>query len=387
MGIKDLSKFLKKNAPRGIRMVNISEYAGKRAAIDISTYIYRALYNSDNDDYPHLVYMFNQVTMLISAGVIPVYVFDGKPPDEKNGVLKTRRDKKKALETRISNLRDEILRKESRLAVRGELFGDEVHGELSSDESLGLGDEKAEIRQLSKSLIHVTEEHIIQIKELLTSLGVMYIQGNGEAESICANMYKLGLVDLCITEDTDILPFGGGIALRAMNNNGKSVMEYNLSVILDELDLTYKQFVEFCILCGCDYTCTITQVGPATAYKFIKQYGSIRKLIKREIKMKKVSKYSVPDEFDYKTARRLFTHPGEGTDIEGLVVRLQGINDVRLYKLMCGDPLVMKRVNIDKKLDKCRKHVSKVKKNVVVVPVGMGAMDVFLKGNDFKFAN
>lgn len=376
MGIKNLSKFLKKNAPRGIRMVNISEYAGRRVAIDISTYIYKALYNSDNEDYPHLVYLFNQATMLMSVGVIPVYVFDGKPPDEKNGVLKTRSDKKKALETRISNLQEEILKKESRPIVEGD---DEVSGELPSDESLDSGDEKkAEIKQLSKSLIRVTEDHIIQIKELLSALGVMYVQGNGEAESICAKMYKLGLVDLCITEDTDILPFGSGISLRAMNNKGNSVMEYNLSVILDELELTYKQFVEFCILCGCDYTCTITQVGPATAYKFIKQYGSIRKLIKKEIKMKKVSKYSVPVEFDYKTARRLFMHPGEGTDVEGLVVKLQGINDGKLYKLMCSHPLVMKRVNVDKKLDKCRKQVSKGKKSVASVPVGLGAMDAFL---------
>jgi flap endonuclease-1 len=31
------------------------------------------------------------------------------------------------------------------------------------------------------------------------------------------------------------------------------------------------QFIDFCILCGCDYTPKIPQIGPIKAYKMIKE--------------------------------------------------------------------------------------------------------------------
>ncbi len=39
--------------------------------------------------------------------------------------------------------------------------------------------------------------------------------------------------------------------------------------------MTYEQFVEFCILCGCDYTSKIKNLGPARAFEFLKKYKNI----------------------------------------------------------------------------------------------------------------
>jgi flap endonuclease-1 len=39
-----------------------------------------------------------------------------------------------------------------------------------------------------------------------------------------------------------------------------------------------EAFVDFCILCGCDYTGTIRGVGPMSAFKLLKQHGSIEAL-------------------------------------------------------------------------------------------------------------
>jgi len=41
MGIKYLNRFLKENALSSIRFCNLSEFSGKKIAVDISIYMYR----------------------------------------------------------------------------------------------------------------------------------------------------------------------------------------------------------------------------------------------------------------------------------------------------------------------------------------------------------
>ena len=88
--------------------------------------------------------------------------------------------------------------------------------------------------------------------------------------------------------------------------------------ILEGFEFSYEQFVDFCILSGCDYTCTIPKIGPITAYKFVKKWGSIEMIIANLPK-----KFSVPPDFDYKTARKLFIEsfpmpPGWSVNVEGI---------------------------------------------------------------------
>jgi len=42
-----------------------------------------------------------------------------------------------------------------------------------------------------------------------------------------------------------------------------------LHEVLNALSLTYEQFIDFCILCGCDYTSKIAGIGPVKALKLI----------------------------------------------------------------------------------------------------------------------
>ena len=56
--------------------------------------------------------------------------------------------------------------------------------------------------------------------------------------------------------------------------------------------LTNAQFVDFCILCGCDYSGTIRGVGPKTALKLIKEHGSIEEILRKGLKAK--DKANVP---------------------------------------------------------------------------------------------
>jgi flap endonuclease-1 len=61
------------------------------------------------------------------------------------------------------------------------------------------------------------------------------------------------------------------------------------------------QFIDLCILLGCDYCEKIRGVGPKSALKLIQEKKCIEDIIKSLDK-----KHSVPEEFHYEEARRLF---------------------------------------------------------------------------------
>jgi flap endonuclease-1 len=58
-----------------------------------------------------------------------------------------------------------------------------------------------------------------------------------------------------------------------------SILEFNTPAMLRELNMDQNQFIDMCILCGCDYSRTIRGVGPKKAYQGISKYGSIEAFV------------------------------------------------------------------------------------------------------------
>ena len=56
------------------------------------------------------------------------------------------------------------------------------------------------------------------------------------------------------------------------------ISKINLEVLLKELNLNYDQFVDVCILCGCDYTDSIPGIGPMKSYDLIQKYKQIENI-------------------------------------------------------------------------------------------------------------
>jgi flap endonuclease-1 len=87
-----------------------------------------------------------------------------------------------------------------------------------------------------------------------------------------------------------------------------------------------EEFIDLCILCGCDYTKSIGGIGPVKAFKFIKDCGNIENVLKKIDEdaddPKKKQKYIIPSEFKFKESRELFKSPEVITDkttLEGLI--------------------------------------------------------------------
>lgn len=55
------------------------------------------------------------------------------------------------------------------------------------------------------------------------------------------------------------------------------------------------QFIDMCILCGCDYCGTIRGIGPKSAYKLIQQHSTLEKVLAALDK----SKFAIPEPFPF----------------------------------------------------------------------------------------
>jgi len=102
--------------------------------------------------------------------------------------------------------------------------------------------------------------------------------------------------------DADCLTFGTRLLIRnlmAAESQKKQIYEISLELILEQLGIM-DQFIDFCILCGCDYCDTIKGVGPSTAIKLIMSHGSLEKVLES------LDSEKVPENFRYQAARDFF---------------------------------------------------------------------------------
>jgi flap endonuclease-1 len=257
---------------------------------------------------------------MLESGMKPVYVFDGAPPEAK---------------------KEELAR---RAGQRGD-----ATAELEAAKEAG--DAEA-IEKFAKRTVKVTRQHNEECKQLLRLLGVPVVDAPSEAEAQCAEMVKAGVVYAAATEDMDVLTFGTPRVVRnlmAPVSANKDPTEYDLSVALRDLGLTQEQFVDVCILCGCDYAGTLKGVGPTRALALIKELGSIEAVLAVKDAEGK-PKYPPPEPFPYEAARRLFLQPlvtpaaqldpppkWTGPDVDGLVSFLcgeKGFSEDRVRKAL-----------------------------------------------------
>lgn len=73
----------------------------------------------------------------------------------------------------------------------------------------------------------------------------------------------------------------------------------------DSKQIHVFQFIDLCILLGCDYTDSIKGIGPKKAIALITEHKSIENILEHIDK----SKYPPPENWNFKEARRLFKEP------------------------------------------------------------------------------
>jgi flap endonuclease-1 len=311
MGIKNLNVLLKKYVREGIVVKNLDTFSGKIVAIDISIYLYKFKYGGGN----YLKKFLDQIMNFWKHGITPVYIFDGMPPSEKCETLHKRKVIKQKTESDIISLADIIIQQKNlfdKKQIELRFSSDEERTEELSVELSNIKNKlkkhETTLKKKQKSYINITIQDINNCKNLFNILGIKYIVSNSEADILCCELLQSNIVDYCMSEDMDFLTHGCNRLLKNYDYKTNTINVYLLDTILQELDVTFENFVDICILCGCDYTNKINGIGPINALKYIKKYNSIEKIIENLIngKTKAKNKLKIQDNFNYIRAREIF---------------------------------------------------------------------------------
>ncbi|KAM4706251.1 flap endonuclease 1-like [Rhinophrynus dorsalis] len=291
MGIRGLSELIREEAPDCITRSTPEQYRGRVLAIDSSVSIYQflsampKLINRHGQNISVLQGLFNRTVYLLEIGIKPVYVFDGRPPD-----IKRPKPNK--------------------------------HG--STHSNLNPGESRAPKNDL------------------------LFPSAPGEAEATCAALVTSGLAWGTVTEDMDALPFGSTRLIRNLKAERKgNVEEYNLPKILHRLNMDHTQFMDLCILLGCDYCGKIRGLGSKKALKLLHKHGSIEGIL-RGVKLKD----RIPPDFNYLEARRLILNPTVA-DVEYIHLRWNKPDEKKLVQFLSHEKRVSEKMVLSR-LEKLR---------------------------------
>ena len=251
--------------------VDLKSLDGKTIAVDAYNALYQFLAVIRQPDgtplkdntgriTSHLSGLFYRTANLVEIGIKVVYVFDGVPPALKEVEIK-RRAKVKA----------EALIKYERALQEGKMEEARTYAQMTSK----LKDYMAE-----------------DSKQLLTQMGMPWVQAPSEGEAQAAHLAKKGDTNYCASQDYDSLLFGAPTLLRNVTITGRRKLPrkpvyvevvpetIDLNQTLKELNITHEQLVDIGILVGTDFNPEgVKGVGPKTALKLVRQHGSLEKLL------------------------------------------------------------------------------------------------------------
>jgi flap endonuclease-1 len=296
MGIKNLSKIINDQSPDAIQTLNINDLKGKKIAIDTSIILYQyitAIRSSgsdlkgiDNKSTSHIMGILTKTLNYLKAGIIPVHIFDGNPSELKLNIIKDRSKIKKDAIGKLLELEEQIANKE-----------------ITKEKQLILEQKKI---TLFKQSVSINRQETNQAYEIAKLLGVPAFFAKEEADSQCAYLSRNNLVDYVATEDMDLLTFGTKNIIKNFMKSNMYVI--HLDKILSDGEISMEEFIDICILLGCDYTDTINGIGYKKAWSLIKKYSTIENLISTDKNIIN-NKYTLPENFRYMESREYFTNP------------------------------------------------------------------------------
>ena len=230
--------------------------AGKTLAVDAYNAIYQFLATIRQADgrpfsdaagqvTSHLMGVFYRTTALLSEGVRPVWVFDGKPPDLKAGTLRAR-------------------------------FQAKEKAEAEWQQALAAGDLET-ARRKAAATSRLTRPMAEEAKQLLTALGMPSIQAPSEGEAQAAAMAAKGAVWAAASEDYDSLLFGAprlvrGLAARRRGGRDPLAQVIDREGLLQQLGVSSEELLLIGILVGTDFNDGARGYGPKRALKLAREH-------------------------------------------------------------------------------------------------------------------
>ncbi|XP_030768184.1 flap endonuclease GEN [Sitophilus oryzae] len=231
MGIKNLWTVL---APYCDRKP-LYELQGKTVAVDLSCWICEAQNITEYQVQPrmYLRNLYFRACYLLLIDVNPVFVLEGKAPELKYGTISAR-----------NNI--------------------QFKGAKPKTNGVKTGKGRTRFNFVLQ-----------QCEEMLRCMGVKCVKGKGEAESLCAVLNEDGLVDGCISQDSDCFAYGAQVVYRnfsissqgSYSASGGSVDIYDLQKVCQNINFGRNKIIVMALLLGCDYADGVHGVGKDSVMK------------------------------------------------------------------------------------------------------------------------
>jgi len=284
MGIKNLSTLLKsyQNFPKK----NISDIRLSIVAVDFSLFLYRFLYNQNNP----IECFLRQIQLFFKNNILPVYVLDGNAPYEKNEILIKRATKRNKMTDELNKL----------IELKQRLMLDNA-----SPRKLSILDQ--DIIKLEKKCVQFSREIISNLIHFFELCGIPVLLENYESDWILSQLSKNNLVDYVLSEDSDLLAFGSKKIMKNFCIQDETFYLYDIDKIKSSLNFDQDQFIDLCILSGCDYAPKLKNMNSARSYELINEFKKIENIENIPIKIDNVN-----------LARNIFKKEGDKEFIDKL---------------------------------------------------------------------
>ena len=310
MGINGLLKTLE----FAQKPVTLEHYRGQTAAVDGYVWLHKGIYAAASDlaqgkpTDKHITYCMRKIAQLQHYGITVVVVLDGAALIAKSGEEDDRRKKREQAAKRASDLHRE--------------------GDISKAHSIWA------------QSVEVTLEMAQLFINELRRAGVSFVVAPYEADAQLAFLSKSGKVDLCISEDSDLLAFGCNRVLFKLDKFGSGI-EISQEAIF-RIDcmrgIDREGFLLMCILSGCDYLPSLPGIGPKKALGFVR--ASTSPTIEAVLRIARLDGFHVPREYyaSVENARLTFLHQTVYDSDKGCVCPLNPLTDGISHR-SCFGPL------------------------------------------------
>ena len=292
MGIKNLAKIIRSVAPNAVKEISMESLRGTTISIDVPIFMYKFTYINPTDP---LEGFRMQLETFKNLEITPIYVFDGKTAPVKEPEMIKRREMKRKAVDNLAEAEQNYKEKKAKIDP--------------TDFTSNIGDLVDACNQFEKAKKKVqsvpTKASYIQLEKYFTENNVQWMQAKNDAEKTCANLVSSGKAFAVVSEDFDTLPYlcGMGIKGKLITGFGKETMkEYDLEQLLSTIKMNQNQFIDFCILSGCDLCSKIKNIAGKRALTLVQSHKSIENIIRVIDK----NKYKVPEEFHFQAAREEF---------------------------------------------------------------------------------
>ena len=227
----------------------------------------------------HLMGLMTRISNLSQQNIKLAFAFDGKPPKLKHLTLEKRKEIK-----------------------------------INAQKNFDMAKEKEDLELMKKyasRTSRLTGEMIDEAKKLIEAFGLPVIDAPSEAEAQASFIVKNNDAFAIATNDADALLFEAPRIVRNLNMAGKKKKAnklsfetinpdlINLEENLKHLGIRQEQLIALAMLIGTDYNSGgIKGIGPKTALKLVKEYGTNFDALFKETKWNDFFDFSWHEVFD-----------------------------------------------------------------------------------------